>query len=101
MGRYRIHETAERDLNQIWEYGCRNWGLERATSFYDSFMDKFQHIADHPLGYPRVDNLAACCRRCVYNTYSIYYRVEESRVVILGVVRGQSIASRYWTSYQK
>lgn len=101
MGSYRLLSRATDDLAQIWRYGNLNWGLQRANSFYNALLEKIQEIADYPNRYPKADDIGKDCRRCVYKGYSIYYRIEYSGVAILAVVRGQSLANRYWTTYQK
>ena len=39
MAEYRLSPAAERDLEEIWKYTRKEWGLEQAERYIDLLVD--------------------------------------------------------------
>tara|TARA_B100000508_G_scaffold103113_1_gene81504 strand:- start:166 stop:465 length:300 start_codon:yes stop_codon:yes gene_type:complete len=48
MSRYIILNSANKDLNEIWEYTFHEWSITQADKYYYSLIDCFQELADNP-----------------------------------------------------
>jgi toxin ParE1/3/4 len=46
MAEYRLSPAAERDLEGIWKYTRRKWGLEQAERYTDFLASAFQVLAE-------------------------------------------------------
>lgn len=89
MASYRLTAAALQDLDQLYEYGVLNFGLEQADTYYDGLVARFQNIADAPLAHPTVNQVRQGYRRAAYSINSIYYRIEEHDVVIARILGRQ------------
>ena len=52
MAEYRLSPAAERDLEGIWKYTRREWGLEQAERYTDLLSAAFQVLAEAPKSAP-------------------------------------------------
>ena len=48
MADYRLTPAAERDLESIWTYTVRQWGLEQADRYIDFLTTAFAELANSP-----------------------------------------------------
>jgi plasmid stabilization system protein ParE len=46
MAEYRLSSAAERDLEGIWKYTRREWGLDQAERYTDLLTAAFQVLAE-------------------------------------------------------
>jgi toxin ParE1/3/4 len=49
MADYRLTKRAERDIDQLYEYGLLNFGLEQAQSYLLGLHDRFQILTHSPM----------------------------------------------------
>jgi plasmid stabilization system protein ParE len=89
----RLREEADRDLAAAasW-YEQQREGL--GHDFLDEALSAFRLIADQPLTYPVVhrDTRRALMTRF---PFGIYFRVEQSQIVVLAVVHGSRHPRRW------
>jgi plasmid stabilization system protein ParE len=52
MAEYRLSPAAELDLENIWKYAHREWGLEQAERYTDLLTLAFQVLAESPMSAP-------------------------------------------------
>ena len=52
MAEYRLSPAAERDLELIWTYTVRQWGVEQAGRYLDFLVAAFDKLADSPKTAP-------------------------------------------------
>ncbi len=91
MTKYRLSNTAKRDLIRIHQYGVEKFGMTQADKYFDSFFDYFDIIAQRPFSFESVDYIKKGYRRCVCGTDSIYYRVNDDIVEIMTIVGRQDL----------
>jgi toxin ParE1/3/4 len=48
MTEYRLSPATERDVEGIWKYTRREWGLEQAERYTDLLTAAFQVLAEAP-----------------------------------------------------
>ncbi|WP_416798093.1 type II toxin-antitoxin system RelE/ParE family toxin [Ciceribacter azotifigens] len=79
---------AENDLEQIADYIARQ-NPRRALSFVRELRSKCEELVESPNGFgvvPRYERHGI--RRRVHGNYLIFYRVENTKVVIVHVLHG-------------
>jgi toxin ParE1/3/4 len=88
---HRVAPTAERDLDDIWDYVAKESGsIDIANRLIDALTDRFFLLAGFPyLGRSRNEELGICCRSFAVGEYVIVYAVEIEDVLILRVVHGR------------
>lgn len=84
--RYHLSEAADADLERLYEWGIDRFGLDAADRYYDGLIARFTEIAAGPLLWQEVRHIRAGYRRSVYGSHSIYYRVQDSGVLIVRVL---------------
>jgi len=88
---FKLNPYAERDLEDIFNYGFQTWGENRATLFLEMLYQKFQWLADNPKIAPiREDFTPAIYRSWFVEPYVILYTiVGEKEIEIMAVLHGR------------
>jgi toxin ParE1/3/4 len=55
MAKYRISNEAKDDLIRIHHYGVNKFGMAQADTYFESFFEYFDIIAQRPLSFESVD----------------------------------------------
>lgn len=95
MANYKLSSAADKDFEQLFEYGIDNFGLSKAKSYVDGLIIKFQAIAENPLHYQVVDYIRSGYRRSVYGKHAIYYIISNDCVDIMRILRAESLAAAF------
>jgi toxin ParE1/3/4 len=87
---YRLAARAEADLYEIWSYiEAESGSREIADRLVDSITGLFLTLAANPqMGRPRLD-LRQGLRSFAARSYVVFYRVEDSIVVVMRVLHGR------------
>jgi toxin ParE1/3/4 len=87
---HRVAAQAEAELDNIWYYTAKESGsLEIADRVIESISERFYLLACHPhIGRRRDEDLRPGLRSFPVGDYVIFYRIEETDVLILHVFRG-------------
>lgn len=48
MDSFRLLPAAENDLESIWRYTAKNWGVDQAHSYLDGLVDIFRLLSENP-----------------------------------------------------
>jgi toxin ParE1/3/4 len=91
MANYKLSRVAKDDLIRIHRYGVQKFGLSQADSYFETFFEYFDIIAQHPFSFESVDYIKKGYRRCVCGSDSIYYRVTHATVEIMTIVGQQDL----------
>ena len=89
MASFELSELAKRDLQDIHQYGIRQWGEAQADRYYNALYDHLELIADDPMRYPLAENTMYGFRRSVFASHAIYFSASGDRVEILSIIRSQ------------
>ena len=90
-GIYKLSVDAKTDLKTIHKYGFFEFGEARADKYYAALFERFEQLAQQPRLYQAVDYIRAGYRCSVCGTHSIYYRITDSGIEIMGILRAQSL----------
>ena len=63
MAEYRLSPAAERDLELIWTYTVRQWGVEQADRYLDFLVVAFDKLVDSPKTAPSCEFIRQGYRR--------------------------------------
>ena len=88
MKRFRLSALAETDLDEIWLYVATDRGVDVAKRLIDEVMDRVVLLADQPHAGRLRDELAVGLRSFPVQNHIIYYRPEQSHILIARVLHG-------------
>ena len=72
----------------------KKYGVQQADSYFESFFQYFDIIAQRPLSFESVDYIKRGYRRCVCGSDTIYYRIGSDTIVeIMTIIGKQDIDS--------
>ena len=49
MDKFRFLPEAEKDLESIWQYTAKNWGVDHADYYIDGLVEIFKLLSENPL----------------------------------------------------
>jgi toxin ParE1/3/4 len=81
---------AEQDLEAIYINGYQKWGEEQADQYYDALLAHFDVLCENPYLFRAVDEIRIGYRRSVCGKHSVFYRISEDTVEIMGLVRSEN-----------
>jgi len=77
MAEYRLSPAAERDLEVICKYACREWGGEQAERHTGLLTAAFQVLGESPKSAPVCDHIRKGYRSRNVERHMIYFRVTD------------------------
>lgn len=92
--RFRVSPRARRDLFEIWQYTCDEWGKEQADRYLRQINTSFGAIADNPEMYRERTEIVPAMRLCRVGSHVVIFHSPSDRVEIIRVVHGR----RNWAS---
>jgi toxin ParE1/3/4 len=87
MRNYSVSPQAREDLIEIWQFISQD-SVEAADNLLDSFVEKFELIADRPQAGCARPELARNLRSFPVGRYVIFYRLSRNVVEIVRVLHG-------------
>ena len=94
MKPYRLSRRAKADLDDIWAYSERRWGVEQAADYARDLQATIEMIAEHPGMGQQDDSLRSGYRRCATGSHVVFYRV-GAKVEIIRVLHQSMNARAY------
>jgi toxin ParE1/3/4 len=94
MAEYRLTPAAEGDLEAIWSYTARQWGLDQANRYIDILTSAFAQLAERPKKAPACDTIRPGYRRCGVERHMIYFRITAYGIAIIRVLHDRMEAQR-------
>ena len=86
MVNYQLSKRAEKDLGNIAVYSIQSFGIRQARIYRDGLFKTLAMICDFPLIGSDQNHIKKNLRRQVYESHSIYYRVEAKTIFILRIL---------------
>ena len=91
MAKYKLSNVAKEDLIRIHHYGVKKFGMLKADKYFDSFFEYFDSIAQQPFSFESVYFIKIGYRRCVCESDSIYYRINNDIIEIMAIIGKQDL----------
>lgn len=86
--RVRLSSEARQDLIAIGDYIARD-NPPRAQSFVAELVGKCANLGEMPRAHPLVPRYAQQgVRRRIYGNYQIFYRADDTEVVVIRILHG-------------
>jgi toxin ParE1/3/4 len=95
MAEYRLYPAAESDLEDIWKYTGREWGLEQAELYTDLLIASFQVLAEAPKSAPACDHIRSGYRRRNVERHMIYFRITDYGIAIIRILHARMDAPHH------
>ena len=95
MPEYRLTPAAEGDLESIWTYTVRQWGVEQAERYIDFLTAAFAELADSPKTAPTCEHIRPGYRRWSVERHMIYFRVTDYGIAVVRVLHERMDAPRH------
>lgn len=95
MAEYRLSPAAQRDLEAIWRYTRKQWGIGQAMRYNDELLEGFAGFAKNPLHSPACDHIRPGYRRGCINQHVAYFSITEYGIGIIRILHVQMDASRH------
>ena len=83
---------AERDLIDIWIYGCTTWNATQADSYLDSTLNTLAHTPEK--NHIR-NNFRPPIRICHHISHMIIYTIEKHSIVVVRVLHKSMDTKRH------
>lgn len=95
MAEYRLTPAAARDLEAIWIYSARQWGVEQANRYTDFLAAAFAELVQSPKTAPACDHIRSGYRRRSVERHMIYFRITPYGIAIVRILHERMDASRH------
>ena len=86
MATYELYPEAERDLEAIWEYSVKRWGVPQALNYLDELDRAFSLLASSPLITRERTEFRPPVRIFSHAHHLIVYLVRGARIDIVRVL---------------
>ncbi len=86
MADYSLSKLADKDIGNIASYTIQRFGIKQARLYSDGLFKAFEMIANYPFMGSDQSQIKKNIRRYVYESHSIYYRVDVNEILILRIV---------------
>jgi len=84
-------EAALGDLTAIAEYGERHFGPVQSERYRDLLRSILEQMCAHPSRFSQVNEIREGYRRAVVGSHSIYFRIENSQILVVRILRSQAL----------
>ena len=85
MDSYSLRELARSDLEAIWLYTFREWGVEQADSYLQSLFSRFSWLAENPALGRKRDDIKTGYFCFPEGRHLIFYIIKNNTIDIIGV----------------
>ncbi len=90
-----IAPAAKVDLNEIYQFGLRQWGQTQSISYLETLKEKLWALTEHPLMGTERPELLAGIRSLPIESHILFYRVAPSQIEIIRVLNGRQDPARH------
>ena len=93
--RFRLSPRAQADVEDIWDYTARTWGIDQAETYVGRLGQHIALIADHPeLGYPCSD-IRSGYYRFPCGEHVAFYRIVSNIIEIVRILHKRMDTHRH------
>lgn len=86
----KISNYADADLKNVYLDGLSQWGEAQADNYFNKLIEHFDLLCANPFMFVAVDEIRIGYRRSVCGSHSIYYRINQETVEVMGVLKRQN-----------
>ncbi|HFB66997.1 MAG TPA: type II toxin-antitoxin system RelE/ParE family toxin [Aeromonadales bacterium] len=96
MHEYRLTPKARIDMEAVWLYSLKQWGMQQTERYIDDLTVAFGFLAESPKAGTACENIRAGYRRYPVIRHVIYYRETEYGVEVIRVLHDRMLATRHF-----
>ena len=82
---YSIRALARTDLEEIWIYTYKEWGLEQADKYLNSLFSRFAWLAENPYVGKNRDDIKRGYYCFPEGMHLVFYTLSEDGIEIIGI----------------
>ena len=86
MGNYKLSEACKIDIDEIYEYGIKNFGLAQAQNYLLELHELFFTLADNVNIGRDASEFFPLLKRFTYKSHMIFYLQKNSETLIVRVL---------------
>ncbi|MBU0499372.1 MAG: type II toxin-antitoxin system RelE/ParE family toxin [Gammaproteobacteria bacterium] len=95
MTEYRLSPAAERDLEAIFIFTAKRWGIEQANRYTDFLIAAFVRLSQSPMRATVCDNIRPGYRRLGVERHVIYFRITSYGIAVVRILHDRMDAQRH------
>lgn len=93
--RLRQSRRASADLDSIYEYGAKNYGVEAALAYIEGIDQRFRLLLDHPRSGRAENAIIPGLRSMPCRSHRIYYEIDDGTITIHRILHKSADAKRW------
>jgi toxin ParE1/3/4 len=90
-----LSPRAQSDLDEIWNYSRKTWGLEQAELYITLLGDAVMAAAENPARGRPCDDIRAGYRKLAAGSHVIFYRVVKSDIDVVRILHQRMDFARH------
>jgi toxin ParE1/3/4 len=95
MAEYRFSPSAQRDLDEVFDYTVAHWGLPQAMQYAESIEAACAKLAEAPQQSQSCTNIRAGYRRRAIERHVIYFRATDYGIAVIRILHQRMDAARH------
>ncbi len=98
MAEYRLSPAAQNDLDDIFDYTVRQWGLEQAVSYMQLIENACTTFAQAPAQVQDCGHIRPGYRRGIVEQHAIYFCIEDYGIAVIRILHQRMDTHRHLSS---
>lgn len=95
MAEFRLSPAAQADLDGIFDYSVRQWGVDQALRYTQELEDLCAALAQAPTHASDCGHIRPGYRRGAAGRHFIYFRVEDYGIAVIRILHQRMDAPRH------
>lgn len=95
MARYTLSPAAQADLDVIWDYSFRHWGVTQAETYIRDIQRACEALARGTLVSRSVEDIRAGYRKAAVGSHVMYFQVQDDVVEIIRILHQSMDVNRH------
>lgn len=92
---YELSQTADNDLDEIFDYTAAQFGIAQAIKYLSGFEDVFENLCKNPRsGRERIE-IRKDLRSVSKESHTVFYRILKDRIWIVRVLHGSRDIAKF------
>jgi toxin ParE1/3/4 len=83
--RYTLRQLAQSDLEEIWLYSLKEWGIDQADKYIRALVSRFAWLSENPSIGKRRDNIKQGYYCFPEGTHVIFYTLTGYGIDVIGI----------------
>jgi len=92
MAEYRLKPKAHEDMENVWLYTQRTWGIQQTDKYIDDVVKAFLLLAENPKAGAMCHNIRKGYRKYPVIRHIVYYRETDYGIEIVRVLHDRMLA---------